>query len=208
MWPASIIGASANLVAQRQMRSRRLCKRITSAVTLITLAVSTSLRAGESALEWTAPVQNTDGSAPTNLAGFRIHYGRAADQLSQTITINNPALSTYLVEGLGTGQWYFAMIAYNTAGAESVRSGVVSDTILADPPPPNAPMAPVVRPGATIAYTIVKRVNGFVLLPVGTVPANTQCDPAQSVNGRYVVPRAAVTWSGSTRPDVVVADCS
>ena len=46
------------------------------------------------------------------------------------------------------------------------------------------------------------------MLPVGTAPAGTQCDTTQSVNGYYVVPRAAVIWSGTIKPPVVVASCS
>jgi hypothetical protein len=54
---------------------------------------------------------------------------------------------------------------------------------------------------------VIKTKNRFVLLPVGTVPANTPCDTTQSVNGHYAVPRDAVTWSGTVEPDVVVAQC-
>jgi hypothetical protein len=60
----------------------------------------------------------------------------------------------------------------------------------------------------TIVYNLVKRTNGFIFVAVGTVPLNTPCDLAQSVNGYNVVPVASVTWSGTVRPVVVVARCT
>ena len=63
--------------------------------------------------------ENTDGSTLTDLAGFRIDYGTSAGALNQTVEIANPGLATYVVNGLTSGNWYFAVWAYNSAGAES-----------------------------------------------------------------------------------------
>ena len=84
---------------------------------------------GSATLSWTPPTENTDGSAITNLAGFRIQYGTSAGALTQTIEVNNAGLATYVVTGLASGSWFFAVRAYNTAGAESANSSVVSKTI-------------------------------------------------------------------------------
>lgn len=84
---------------------------------------------GSSSLEWQAPTQNTNGSALTNLAGFRVVYGTTAAALTQTIDIPNPAARTYKVDGLSSGTWYFAVRAYNSAGGESVNSNVASKVI-------------------------------------------------------------------------------
>jgi hypothetical protein len=74
-----------------------------------------------------------------------------------------------------------------------------------------APAKPMPPSGLTVtelvAYTVVKQKDRFVMLPVGTIPGSTECDTSQSVNGYYVVPRSVVTWSGSVKPDVVVAKC-
>ena len=61
---------------------------------------------GSATLSWTPPTQNTDGSALTNLAGYRILYGTSASALTQTIEIANPGLATYVVTGLSSGNWY------------------------------------------------------------------------------------------------------
>ena len=84
---------------------------------------------GSATLEWSPPTQNTDGSALTNLAGFRIVYGTSATALTQTIEVNNAALSSYVVDGLAAGTWYFAVVAVNSAGAQSIQSNVASKTI-------------------------------------------------------------------------------
>jgi len=84
---------------------------------------------GSATLSWTPPTQNTDGSTLSDLAGFRIEYGSSPAELSQTIEVANPGVATYVVTGLTSGSWYFAVKAYNTGGAESANSGVVSKTI-------------------------------------------------------------------------------
>lgn len=84
---------------------------------------------GSATLSWSAPTQNTDGSSLSNLAGFRIVYGTSANSLNQTVEIANPSVTSYVVNSLGAGTWYFSLRAYSTSGAESSNSGVVSKTI-------------------------------------------------------------------------------
>jgi Putative Ig domain len=84
---------------------------------------------GSASLSWTPPTQNTDGTSLTNLAGYRISYGTSASALTQTIQIANPGISTYLIEDLAAGDWYFAVSAYASSGAASANSSVVSKTI-------------------------------------------------------------------------------
>jgi hypothetical protein len=84
---------------------------------------------GSATLTWTAPAQNTDGTALNNLAGFRIQYGTSASALTQTIQVANAGLATYVVTGLSSGTWFFSVRAYNNTGAESANSSVVSKAI-------------------------------------------------------------------------------
>lgn len=94
-----------------------------------TITVSEPTSDGAATLSWTPPTQNTDGSSLTNLAGYRIQYGASASALSQIIEVSNPSLSAYVVTGLSSGTWYFAIKAYNSSGAESALSNVASKTI-------------------------------------------------------------------------------
>lgn len=84
---------------------------------------------GSATLSWTPPTENSDGSSLTNLAGYRVHYGRSPTQLSQSIEITNSSLSTYVVENLSSGTWYFAVVTVNSGGTTSVLSNVAAKTI-------------------------------------------------------------------------------
>jgi hypothetical protein len=85
---------------------------------------------GAATLSWTPPTRNTDGSTLTNLAGYRITYGTSASSLSNTITVSNPGISSYVVENLKSGStWYFAIKAYTSTGNESSASAVASKSI-------------------------------------------------------------------------------
>lgn len=84
---------------------------------------------GSATLNWVAPTANTDDSALTNLAGYRITYGRTQNVLDQSVTVANPGLTTYVVPNLSVGTWYFAMYAYASTGAESDASNVVTKMV-------------------------------------------------------------------------------
>ena len=84
---------------------------------------------GNVTLSWSPPTTNADGTALTNLAGYRIHYGRSAGTLDTTIVISNPGTIRWVIENLSPATWYFSMSSYNANGIESTRSGVVSRTL-------------------------------------------------------------------------------
>jgi hypothetical protein len=84
---------------------------------------------GSATLSWNPPTENVDGSALTDLAGYRIYYGRDANQLTRTIVISNPGLTRYVIENLAPAHWHFAMTSVNSDGVESRRSTTVSKSI-------------------------------------------------------------------------------
>ncbi|MGH8137768.1 MAG: putative Ig domain-containing protein [Steroidobacteraceae bacterium] len=83
---------------------------------------------GTATLDWTPPTENTDGSVLTNLAGYRVHYGTSANNLTNVVDLANPGLSVYTVSNLSSGTWYFGITAYTASGVESSLSAVVSAT--------------------------------------------------------------------------------
>jgi hypothetical protein len=89
----------------------------------------TAISNGRATLSWTAPTENTDGSALSNLSGYRIRYGTSAGALTQTILINNASVTTYVVEDLAPATWYFAVTAVTSAGSESAYSNVANKAI-------------------------------------------------------------------------------
>ncbi|MEO8225405.1 MAG: putative Ig domain-containing protein [Gammaproteobacteria bacterium] len=85
---------------------------------------------GKATVSWLPPFQRTDGSALTNLAAYRIHFGGAVNALNQVVELSNPGLTSYMVEGLTPGTWHFAVTAVDSAGMESALSNTGSKTIL------------------------------------------------------------------------------
>jgi len=81
------------------------------------------------ALAWSAPRTNDDGSALTDLAGYRIYYGSHSGSYGAFVTLNDPAASSYHLGGLAPGTWYIVVKAVNRAGAQSIASPEVSKTI-------------------------------------------------------------------------------
>jgi hypothetical protein len=84
---------------------------------------------GTASLSWTIPTQNADGTPLTDLAGFNVLYGQSPSNLSQVVTINDPKTSTYVVQQLSSGTWYFALVSVNSAGVQSSPTNVASLTI-------------------------------------------------------------------------------
>jgi hypothetical protein len=63
-------------------------------------------------VSWTPPVQRTDGSALTDLAGYRVYYGKGLNSLTKIIDIRNAGQTSQFIDNLDTGTWYFAVTAY------------------------------------------------------------------------------------------------
>lgn len=85
---------------------------------------------GAATLTWQPPTENTDGSPITDLAGYRLRYGRDPGQLSEVQSIPNPGITTAVVENLARGTWYFSVSAYNRDGLESDPSNLAQTTVM------------------------------------------------------------------------------
>ncbi len=197
--------------------SRRSNWSFSAAYTALSVAIALCLgasptHAGDAVLTWTLATQNTDGTAipasgPTSLASTRVEWGSCSGSNFGTKageqTVAKPAV-TYTVTNLAPGTYCFRAYSRTVAGVESAPTNVVSKTLLQAPPNPPGNLAVA----DLVVYQVIGTPDRFGFNPVGTVPAGTACDPTQSINGRYAVPRAAVTWYGSVKPQVVVAQCS
>ena len=84
---------------------------------------------GSASLSWTPPTRNVDGTTLTNLAGYRINYGTSASSLSNQITVSNAGVSSYVVDNLAVGTWYFSIKAYTSSGSESSASTTVNKSV-------------------------------------------------------------------------------
>jgi hypothetical protein len=84
---------------------------------------------GSASLSWQRPTMNEDGTPLTNLAGYVIRYGRSPASLTNRVELSNPTLNAYVIDGLGTGIWYFSVSTITTSGTESAPGPVVSKNI-------------------------------------------------------------------------------
>ena len=84
---------------------------------------------GSVALSWDPVTEDTSGNPLQDLAGYKIHYGTSLEAMDTVDVLENPSQTTYVVQGLAPGIWYFAASAYTSDGTDSALSDVGSKTI-------------------------------------------------------------------------------
>ena len=84
---------------------------------------------GNATLNWSIPTERADNSVLNNLAGFNVYYGQTSGDYANVTRISNPGISTYMVENLSSGTWYFVVTALDGKGIESNPSGEGSKTL-------------------------------------------------------------------------------
>ena len=90
----------------------------------------TAVSLGSATLSWTPPTENEDGTALSNLAGYRIYWGTTTGSYPNSVTINNPGVVMFVVDNLVPGSYVFAITAFNIAGVESVYSNTATKVVL------------------------------------------------------------------------------
>jgi hypothetical protein len=91
---------------------------------------SINVTAGFANLTWTAPTQNTNGTALTDLSGYTIYYGTDPSEMTQTIAVPAATTTSYAVNNLSSGTYYFAVAANASDGTESAQSSAESKAVL------------------------------------------------------------------------------
>jgi hypothetical protein len=94
-----------------------------------TIAVADVAITANATLYWQPPTTNSDGSALTDLSGYTIRYGSNVAVLDKSVTVSNPGVTTYVIENLSAGTWYFSLSAVNKSGVASNLASPVSITI-------------------------------------------------------------------------------
>jgi hypothetical protein len=77
-------------------------------------------------VSWTPPAQNTDGTALTNLSGYRISYGTSPGVYIRTVDVNTAGVTSCMLENLLPGKYYVTVTSKTSAGVESVASAEAS----------------------------------------------------------------------------------
>jgi len=99
-------------------------------ITLAAFSIVVQSNATRSALLlWLPPMQNTDGSPLTDLAGYKVYWGTSQGPYPNSITLSQSGLASYRVENLSPNTYYFVITAFNSSGVESGFSNVTSITL-------------------------------------------------------------------------------
>jgi hypothetical protein len=94
------------------------------------IVVTAAATTGSATLSWEAPVENTNGSPLTDLVGYTIYYGTNRAELTQTIQITDRTQTTYVVNNLSAGTYYFSVTADAADGTQSSQSALGTKTIM------------------------------------------------------------------------------
>jgi len=87
----------------------------------------TTVNLREAVLSWQPPT-NADGSTLTNLSGYKVYYGTASKNYTQTVGVSGASTRTWTLS-LAPGTYYFAVTAIDSTGAERAKSNEVSKTV-------------------------------------------------------------------------------
>lgn len=140
---------------------------------LLLLPFTATAQTGSATLSWQPSIQNTDGTPLKDLAATKVYWGTAPTTFANSAMINNASASSYVVDQLTAGTWYFAVTAINSVGAESGKSNVVSKTIQGNSGGPVTLGGPCFNPAFTTDH--------FLPLEVCSVVAGKACDPSQQL---------------------------
>lgn len=84
--------------------------------------------AGTAVITWSKPMENTDGSPLTNLAGYLVFYGVGFPVPYAVVFVGADATELQ-IENLWPGDWYFMIESVNTAGITSQPSPTIVSTM-------------------------------------------------------------------------------
>ena len=84
---------------------------------------------GSVTLNWLPPTENADGTALTDLAGYKIYWGTTPGVYPNSVTLNNPGLTSYVVDNLAPGTYEFVAKSFDTAGVESIYSNTATKVV-------------------------------------------------------------------------------
>lgn len=138
-------------------------------------------------LDWTNPTEQEScaPSGPTTIDGVNIWL---------LVATTDFPLETYTFDDIPPGEYTYTATAFNASG-ESRNSGHKTKTV-----------TEFVTVEVDVYYPIAQP-NSVLMLPIGTVPLGTACNPDININGRFPVDRALVDWAGTAEPLLVVAEC-
>jgi len=71
---------------------------------------------GTARLSWNPVKTDLSGTTLTNIAGYKIYYGTSPRAMGTVVVLKNPSQTSYVVENLHAGTWYFIINIANEWG--------------------------------------------------------------------------------------------
>jgi hypothetical protein len=196
-------------------------KAASGAQTLVRINASTnytltcSWGSGSARVAWTAPTTNTDGSALTNLAAFRVYYSTTNGSFSQSTLVNDTTSRSAMINALAPGTWYFMVRALNSNQVASANSNVTSKAVSGSTAARTVgititPATGTPKTIATTVYDVVRNSSGQWALGrvVGTIPIGRSCRTYNLTGNYYGVLTGMVTITVTPRTAILVAHCA
>jgi hypothetical protein len=85
--------------------------------------VVTSGSSAVATVTWTTPAPDAADDA---LAGYRVYYGTSVAGMTHVVTIDDPTTTSYVIDNLGPGTWYFAIASYDSDQTQSALSPTIA----------------------------------------------------------------------------------
>lgn len=84
---------------------------------------------GSTTLTWTPPTANDNGSLLSDLVAYKIYYGTSQGEYPNVIRVDNPGISSYVVDNLSPDTYYFVTTSINSREIESRFSNVATKIV-------------------------------------------------------------------------------
>jgi hypothetical protein len=175
-----------------------------------------SWSSGSAVVRWTAPTTNTDGSALTDLASFKVMYGTSSTSFTQTANVSDPSARSYTVGSLTPATWYFKVHLVNSKGVESGDSNVASKAVAGATAAKTVSVAvssggSALTTKATNVWDLQQRSDGVWVrrAVVAAIPLGKPCNPAVKVSDKhYGITKSDVTkYFATPRSTTLVVNC-
>jgi hypothetical protein len=86
-----------------------------------------SAATGTASLSWLSPPANSTGKL--EVEGYHIYFGSSAQDLTHVVNVESPGATSFVINNLPPGTWYFGIASYNAEKVESGMSAIVSAAI-------------------------------------------------------------------------------
>lgn len=156
---------------------------------------------GSATIAWTAPTKNSDGSALTNLASYKVLYGTSSSSFTKSKLVDDPTALSTTVSALTPATWYFTVHSVTTTGVESGNSNIASKSVTGAKAAKTVSVTVTssssgLTTKATNVWDYYRRSDGVYVrnAVVGSIPLGKPCYTSFKVGSKhYLINKADIT---------------